>query len=107
MTDPNNVTHVNMVTQRIKAIPPEKLADKVGRTVGGVVLAAAGGGLLAVVHRGWLAHNVWLERIGVGAIALGGFTASFEIVRLPLDYAIAKAKDIAGIARGLKNGGAP
>ena len=102
MTDPNQ-THVGLVTQRFLAIPPEKFTQKLQRTIGGVLLALAGVGLLALVNRGFVGKNEWLERIAVGAIGVGCLSASFEFIKAPLDYALAFAKDIVKLIRG-KNG---
>ena len=95
-------TNVGMVTQRITAIPAEKRDSKIKRTVGGILLAAAGFGMLYAQNRGIVAKelSVWFERVGVASIALGFLSASLEFVKLPLDYALALAKDIAKLVRG-------
>jgi hypothetical protein len=108
MSDPNkldpNVTHVGIVLQKRAEIPPDRLQDKTQRTIGGVCLALAGVGVLVCEHRGYLPHSDKLDWIGLAAVALGFLSASLEIIRYPFEWAIAKAKDIVGIAVSAKGG---
>lgn len=94
--------HIGNVTQRLRAIPPERFRQKVARTVGGLVLAGLGAGLLYAVNGNLLPKNVWLERVGIAAIALGFGSASFEFIKAPVDYALAVARTILDLVRGTR-----
>ena len=98
--------HVANVTNRLKAIPPERFRSKLGRTIGGACLAAAGMGVLYLLNGNLLPKNAWLERVGIAAIALGFLSASMEFVRAPVDYALAVARTILDLMRG-RNGTPP
>ena len=97
MSDPT-LRNVANLTQSFRGIPPEKFKDKLARSVAGVLLAAAGFGVLWAFNVGILGKSPWLERVGIAAVAVGFLTASFEFVAAPLRYAVALAKDIAAIA---------
>lgn len=88
------MSHVKQLTQTFRAMPPERFKDKLGRTVMGVFLAAVGFGTLYAQNRGYLGKNEWLERIGMGMVAVGCLTASYEFISAPLRFAVALLKDI-------------
>lgn len=103
MANTNNITHVGLVVakrEEFKTKAPEKYERKQSDTRKGVLLAMAGVALLAVSTKGVLGNNIWIDRLGVGMIALGCLTASMEIIKYPVEWGIAKAKDIAGLIPG-------
>jgi hypothetical protein len=70
-------------------------------------MTAGFGGFYLTSH-GWVSKEfaVWVERGSGIALALGGWTASFEFLMLPIRAGIAVAKDLLNLVRG-KNGTPP
>ena len=84
------MTHRQVISTQIRAIPPEKFARKVKRTVTGLAVAAAGPGLKLLV----VETLPW--PVVVAFVAIGFLTVSGEILLAPIRLAIASLRDLLG-----------
>lgn len=88
---------------QLRRIPPERLRQKVTRTLLGSGFVLAGAWLVSravrqVEHQHPL--NLWIFGTGVGLVVLGATIWSSELVLMPLKLVLALVRDVADIVRG-------
>lgn len=92
------MTHVKTVTSDLKAIPRERLATKLKRTVLGVGFAGLGG--FMVIRQIGGTPSLTLVFVGIALCVLGATVWSTELMAAPIKIVVASVRDALNAVRG-------